>query len=250
MKRKRKKILIWSVMSSESGANRQRTTEINPRQHPVKIFIVIITFIGVSLVISIRTAYICLNSQPCSPISLSAIRVFKRSDQPMRGHHATIIVVSFLLLTKAAAAGDDGAETNAGDFSGGHSKLSGIIIPGFASTQLRAWSILDCPYSPLDFNPLDLVWLDTTKVCDHFVFYFIFNFWLCESQFEFLSRRSIVPYSFPLWIWCYVNKNVGMIGHMEQNYACFDGMDVHMCLLRRLVYFTFSLDFVYFEQAH
>ncbi|XP_020599211.1 phospholipid--sterol O-acyltransferase [Phalaenopsis equestris] len=44
------------------------------------------------------------------------------------------------------------------------SKLSGIIIPGFASTQLRAWSVLDCPYSPLDFNPLDLVWLDTTKL--------------------------------------------------------------------------------------
>ncbi|XP_057965162.1 phospholipid--sterol O-acyltransferase [Malania oleifera] len=50
------------------------------------------------------------------------------------------------------------------DFTGGYSKLSGIIIPGFASTQLRAWSVLDCPYSPLDFNPLDLVWLDTTKL--------------------------------------------------------------------------------------
>lgn len=53
----------------------------------------------------------------------------------------------------------------AGEISGDYSKLSGIIIPGFASTQLRAWSVLDCPYSPLDFNPLDLVWLDTTKVC-------------------------------------------------------------------------------------
>ncbi|XP_047308501.1 phospholipid--sterol O-acyltransferase [Impatiens glandulifera] len=53
---------------------------------------------------------------------------------------------------------------NAGELSGDYSKLSGIIIPGFASTQLRAWSILDCPYSPLDFNPLDLVWLDTTKL--------------------------------------------------------------------------------------
>ncbi|KAI8523095.1 hypothetical protein RHMOL_Rhmol13G0047500 [Rhododendron molle] len=53
---------------------------------------------------------------------------------------------------------------NGGDLSGDYSKLSGIIIPGFASTQLRAWSILDCPYSPLDFNPLDLVWLDTTKL--------------------------------------------------------------------------------------
>ncbi|PKA55671.1 Phospholipid--sterol O-acyltransferase [Apostasia shenzhenica] len=45
-----------------------------------------------------------------------------------------------------------------------YSKLSGIIIPGFASTQLRAWSVLDCPFSPLDFNPLDSVWLDTTKL--------------------------------------------------------------------------------------
>uniref|UniRef100_A0A6P4A6P8 phospholipid--sterol O-acyltransferase isoform X1 n=1 Tax=Ziziphus jujuba TaxID=326968 RepID=A0A6P4A6P8_ZIZJJ len=50
------------------------------------------------------------------------------------------------------------------DFTGDYSKLSGIIIPGFASTQLRAWSFLDCPFSPLDFNPLDLVWLDTTKL--------------------------------------------------------------------------------------
>ncbi|XP_042016536.1 phospholipid--sterol O-acyltransferase-like isoform X1 [Salvia splendens] len=79
----------------------------------------------------------------------------------MRGHHDFIIVASFFLLTATAA---DAAKTNAADFTGGHSKLSGIIIPGFASTQLRAWSILDCPYSPLDFNPLDLVWLDTTKL--------------------------------------------------------------------------------------
>ncbi|KAI4962701.1 hypothetical protein ZWY2020_027828, partial [Hordeum vulgare] len=30
----------------------------------------------------------------------------------------------------------------------------GIIIPGFASTQLRAWSVLDCPYSPVRLQPL------------------------------------------------------------------------------------------------
>ena len=71
----------------------------------------------------------------------------------MRGGHVCI-VVSFLLLLAALN----------GEFAGDYSKLSGIIIPGFASTQLRAWSILDCPYSPLDFNPLDLVWLDTTKL--------------------------------------------------------------------------------------
>ncbi|KMT05890.1 hypothetical protein BVRB_7g165480 [Beta vulgaris subsp. vulgaris] len=63
-----------------------------------------------------------------------------------------LILVPHLLLV-------DGEE-----FKGDFRKLSGIIIPGFASTQLRAWSILDCPYSPLDFNPLDLVWLDTTKL--------------------------------------------------------------------------------------
>ncbi|CAM8900266.1 unnamed protein product [Rhodiola kirilowii] len=65
------------------------------------------------------------------------------------------IVVALLLFVKLV---------NGGDFAGDYSKLSGIIIPGFASTQLRAWSILDCPYTPLDSNPLDLVWLDTTKV--------------------------------------------------------------------------------------
>ncbi|XP_047167161.1 phospholipid--sterol O-acyltransferase isoform X2 [Vigna umbellata] len=70
-------------------------------------------------------------------------------------------LLCFLLLLLAfvtvAGATSSGAELD-------YSKLSGIIIPGFASTQLRAWSILDCPYSPLDFNPLDLVWLDTTKL--------------------------------------------------------------------------------------
>jgi hypothetical protein len=57
----------------------------------------------------------------------------------------------------AVACADGGAEFD-------YRKLSGIIIPGFASTQLRAWSVLDCPYSPFDFNPLDSVWLDTGKV--------------------------------------------------------------------------------------
>lgn len=73
----------------------------------------------------------------------------------MRGHTSIYLVVALLVL---------GALTslNGGELSDW--KLSGIIIPGFASTQLRAWSILDCPYSPLDFNPLDLVWLDTTKL--------------------------------------------------------------------------------------
>lgn len=68
-----------------------------------------------------------------------------------------LIVVVLLVMIRFS---DTSSQLNGGDYS----KLSGIIIPGFASTQLRAWSILDCPYSPLDFNPLDLVWLDTTKV--------------------------------------------------------------------------------------
>ncbi|TMW87508.1 hypothetical protein EJD97_019871 [Solanum chilense] len=73
----------------------------------------------------------------------------------MRGGHVGFVVIFILLAT---------AGNLSGEFAGDYSKLSGIIIPGFASTQLRAWSILDCPYSPLDFNPLDLVWLDTTKL--------------------------------------------------------------------------------------
>eukprot|EP00258_Populus_trichocarpa_P025461 XP_024441480.1 phospholipid--sterol O-acyltransferase isoform X3 [Populus trichocarpa] len=78
----------------------------------------------------------------------------------MRGnlHIATILVV---LLIHAAL---HNTPVDGGEFIGDYSKLSGIIIPGFASTQLRAWSFLDCPYSPLNFNPLDLVWLDTTKL--------------------------------------------------------------------------------------
>lgn len=75
----------------------------------------------------------------------------------------TVVAVFFFICCGGDAVQDES------DFHGDYSKLSGIIIPGFASTQLRAWSILDCPYTPLDFNPLDLVWLDTTKVCDlHF----------------------------------------------------------------------------------
>lgn len=87
-----------------------------------------------------------------------------------------------LLAVLAGATSDDGAELD-------YSKLSGIIIPGFASTQLRAWSILDCPYSPLDFNPLDLVWLDTTKVrCNlsHSRFVFLTSFWILLHEDQIL----------------------------------------------------------------
>jgi hypothetical protein len=76
--------------------------------------------------------------------------------RPRRGDLAFAAAVAALSL--ACAAGADGAA----EFD--YRKLSGIIIPGFASTQLRAWSVLDCPYSPFDFNPLDSVWLDTGKV--------------------------------------------------------------------------------------
>ncbi|CAM6094433.1 unnamed protein product [Calypogeia fissa] len=54
----------------------------------------------------------------------------------------------------------------------GASKLSGLIIPGFASTRLRAWTLLDCPYSPLNFSPLDPVWVDVRKVLS------VLNCWL------------------------------------------------------------------------
>nr|POE98153.1 phospholipid--sterol o-acyltransferase [Quercus suber] len=73
-------------------------------------------------------------------------------------------VLIIVLLLTLITVNQHGSAVNGGDFAGDYSKLSGIIIPGFASTQLRAWSILDCPYSPLDFNPLDLVWLDSTKL--------------------------------------------------------------------------------------
>ncbi|XP_073064787.1 phospholipid--sterol O-acyltransferase-like isoform X1 [Primulina eburnea] len=81
--------------------------------------------------------------------------------QRMRVGHVIFLAASFLVFLIPAANGGGG---NDDDFTRDLAKLSGIIIPGFASTQLRAWSILDCPYSPLDFNPLDLVWLDTTKL--------------------------------------------------------------------------------------
>lgn len=75
----------------------------------------------------------------------------------MRGLILTFLILGTLHKSFTVINGEE-------EFKGDYKKLSGIIIPGFASTQLRAWSILDCPYSPLDFNPLDLVWLDTTKV--------------------------------------------------------------------------------------
>jgi hypothetical protein len=80
----------------------------------------------------------------------------------MRARTAALPLLPVLLLLL------QGPAARGGDFGGDYSKISGIIIPGFASTQLRAWSVLDCPYTPLDFNPLDLVWLDTTKVSNAF----------------------------------------------------------------------------------
>ena len=70
---------------------------------------------------------------------------------------AAALLATVALAAVGAAGADGGAEFD-------YRKLSGIIIPGYASTQLRAWSVLDCPYSPFDFNPLDSVWLDTAKV--------------------------------------------------------------------------------------
>ena len=58
-----------------------------------------------------------------------------------------------------------GAGVDSKQWAHHNAKLSGVIIPGLASTRLRAWALLDCPFSPLDFRPLDPVWLDTRKVC-------------------------------------------------------------------------------------
>ncbi|XP_062220699.1 phospholipid--sterol O-acyltransferase isoform X3 [Phragmites australis] len=80
-----------------------------------------------------------------------------RGDLALAAAIAALATVAMAAV--GVAVGDGGAEFD-------YRKLSGIIIPGFASTQLRAWSVLDCPYSPFDFNPLDSVWLDTTKT-DH-----------------------------------------------------------------------------------
>ncbi|KAG0475966.1 hypothetical protein HPP92_012405 [Vanilla planifolia] len=79
-------------------------------------------------------------------------------------HGARTVFAAFLLVVIYLAGGAEGSTSSSGGGELYYSKLSGIIIPGFASTQLRAWSVLDCPFSPLDFNPLDLVWLDTTKL--------------------------------------------------------------------------------------
>ncbi|XP_072968615.1 phospholipid--sterol O-acyltransferase [Typha angustifolia] len=77
-------------------------------------------------------------------------------------HSHSVVSVLLLVFLLGAAEGSASSSGSGGELYS--SKLSGIIIPGFASTQLRAWSVLDCPYSPFDFNPLDSVWLDTTKL--------------------------------------------------------------------------------------
>ena len=67
-----------------------------------------------------------------------------------------------------------GAGVDSKQWAHHNAKLSGVIIPGLASTRLRAWALLDCPFSPLDFRPLDPVWLDTRKVC--WIFFLAFNY--------------------------------------------------------------------------
>jgi hypothetical protein len=108
----------------------------------------------------------------------------------MRARTATLPLLSVLLLLLL-----QGPAARGGDFGGDYSKLSGIIIPGFASTQLRAWSVLDCPYSPLDFNPLDLVWLDSTKVSNAFCY--------CVSILAELYRIELKKKLVLLLLTCY-----------------------------------------------
>jgi hypothetical protein len=81
---------------------------------------------------------------------------------PRRRRRGDLAFAAAVVAVTAAAVGAVAGSNGGAEFD--YRKLSGIIIPGFASTQLRAWSVLDCPYSPFDFNPLDSVWLDTGKV--------------------------------------------------------------------------------------
>lgn len=73
-------------------------------------------------------------------------------------------LAAMVMVMAMMAMGVEGAGVNKGGWGAPSPRLSGVIIPGFASSRLRAWAMLDCPYSPLDFRPLDLVWLDTKKV--------------------------------------------------------------------------------------
>ncbi len=77
---------------------------------------------------------------------------------------APLALLLLLLVAGTQVVVVEGAGVNKEVWGSMSSKLSGIIIPGFVSSQLRAWAILDCPYTPLDFRPLDPVWLDTKKV--------------------------------------------------------------------------------------
>ncbi|KAL0865624.1 hypothetical protein Bca101_044742 [Brassica carinata] len=122
--------------------------------------------------------------------------------------YCTALAVILLLCGVGAAVED---ET---EFHGDYSKLSGIIIPGFASTQLRAWSILDCPYSPLDFNPLDLVWLDSTKIFKFFKEKSAFTAWyssLVDLLDAFLQLLSAVN----CWFKCMVLDPYNETDHPE-----------------------------------
>lgn len=80
--------------------------------------------------------------------------------------------VALALLLSVAASRVEAAGVDKRIWGAGAGKLSGLIIPGFASTRLRAWTLLDCPYSPLNFSPLDPVWVDVRKVLS------VVNCWL------------------------------------------------------------------------
>lgn len=77
---------------------------------------------------------------------------------------APLALLLLLLVAGTQVVVVEGAGVNKEVWGSMSTKLSGIIIPGFVSSQLRAWAILDCPYTPLGFRPLDPVWLDTKKV--------------------------------------------------------------------------------------
>lgn len=143
----------------------------------------------------------------------------------------TVLAVILLLCGGGAAVEEDENE-----FHGDYSKLSGIIIPGFASTQLRAWSILDCPYSPLDFNPLDLVWLDTTKVTWS-------SFQLFVSRSSSLLMNSMRVIATKLVSYLFVDWSVFQRwGLLFARLSCWRNFAHRMCSTKVIIYSCFQGD--------
>eukprot|EP00897_Mesotaenium_endlicherianum_P001774 jgi/Mesen1/1624/ME000135S00620 len=132
-----------------------------------------------------------------------------------RGAFITFLYhITVLFSCAASSAYGKGPNPRAWNF-----KYTGVIIPGFASSRLRAWAMLDCPYTPWEFNPLDPVWLDTRKVCLFFHFrHFrlhsspttravVFAHSMGNNVFRYFLewlRREIPAESYQPWIDCHI----------------------------------------------